>query len=661
MNKIFLATLLAVLLSVIPSLIFAWGTETSNPNEADTQEKGVKSEETEEQAKEAWEIVVTATRLETSSKEVASSITVINKQRILEMQKEKVLDVLRTVPFLDVVQTGGPGKSTSVFIRGAKSEHTLVLIDGVEMNDPISPGRSFDFAHLTTDNIERIEVLRGPQSTLYGSDAIGGVINIITERGAGKPTGFISGEGGSLKTLRGQAGISGGTELFNYSLGASTWDTEGISAASEQYGNTEKDGYKNTSFSGKVGITPSDNFDAVFVLRYLNADADLDNSGGAGGDDPNNTATWKQLFLKGQARLSLFSDFWEQKLGISLSSHDREYLNETDPDHPFDFEESFYKGKILKVDWQNNLYFHETNTLTFGIESEEEKGESDYYSESMWGPYTSIFEEQTARTTGYYIQDMIRVAGAWFTTLGLRIDDHSLFGTKTTYRIASAYFIGETGTKIMGTYGTGFKAPSLYQLYSVYGDENLSPEESTGCDIGVEQFLLGDKFSLGATYFSNEFVNMIDFNSMTWTYTNVAEAKTNGVELFASSRLTDDLTLHAAYTYTNTEDVSTGLALLRRAKNKFRFALNYRFLKEGNVNLDVLYVGKRDNLEYSGWTSTRVELDSYFLVNLAASYRITRNIQVLGRVLNLLGAEYEEVVGYGTPGMIAYAGVKLLF
>jgi vitamin B12 transporter len=334
MKRIFTAIWLAALLSVMPGLIFAQGTEMLNPNESDTQEKSVESEETEEEGKESWEIVVTATKLETSSKEVASSITVINKQQIQEMQKETILDVLRTVPSLDVVQSGGPGKATSVFIRGAKSEHTLVLIDGVEMNDPVSAGRSFDFAHLTTDNVARIEIIRGPQSTLYGSDAIGGIINIITESGKGKSTGFISGETGSLKTLRGQAGISGGTELLNYSLGLSVWDTEGISAAGEQYGNIEKDGYKNTSFSGKVGVTPNDNFDAVFTVRYLNADADLDESGGTGGDDPNYKATWKQLFMRGQARLSLFNNLWEQKLGISLSNHDREYLNETDEDHP---------------------------------------------------------------------------------------------------------------------------------------------------------------------------------------------------------------------------------------------------------------------------------------------------------------------------------------
>lgn len=223
---------------------------------------------------------------------MASSITVITAQEIREKQKTTVLEVLRTVPALDVVQTGGPGRETAVFIRGAKSEQTLVLIDGVEMNDPTSPRRAYDFAHLTTDNIERIEVLRGPQSPLYGSDAMGGVINIITKKGKEKMAAFASGEYGSFETLIGKAGVSGGNRLVNYSLGLSYSDTEGISAANE------KDGYRNKSVSARVGFTPTEFFDLDFIFRYTDAKADIDNFGGAGGDDPNNTTKTKQLFFR---------------------------------------------------------------------------------------------------------------------------------------------------------------------------------------------------------------------------------------------------------------------------------------------------------------------------------------------------------------------------
>jgi vitamin B12 transporter len=653
-----IATVLLALLFVAPGVAAAQVSELTKAPETTKQ-----SDNKEEKAKEGKieEIVVTATRIETPSGEVGSSVTVITDQQIEERQNTTVLEVLRTVPALDVVQLGGPGGQTSVFIRGAKSEHTLVLIDGIEMNDPITPGRSCDFANLTTDNIERIEIIRGPQSTLYGSDAIGGVINIITKRGKGRPSGFVSAEAGSFNTFREKAGTSGGNKWANYSLGISRWDTDGISAASEKDGNHEKDGYENTSISTKLGVTPAENFDADFVLRYINARADIDNYGGVGGDDPNNTGESEQLFFRTQARLSLFNDLWEQRLGCSLTDLDRDYRNDTDADHPADLSRDSYDGKTLKFDWQHNLYLHETNTLTFGVETEKEKGESDYYSESAWGPYTSTFEKETARTTGYYLQDQVKLWDSWFTTLGVRLDDHSRFGSETTYRIASAYLIHQTGTKLKGTYGTGFKAPSLYQLYSQYGDQNLDPEESTGWDIGVEQSLFDKKLILGATYFSNEFDELIEFESGTSKYINVAEAEARGVEVFASVRPIDDLTFLASYTYTDTEDKETGKDLLRRAKNKFVFDVNYRFIEKGNVNLALVYIGKRDDDDYSTWPARRVELDDYVLVNLAASFDITRNIQVLGRVENLLDEDYEEVKGYGTPEISAYAGVKLSF
>jgi vitamin B12 transporter len=650
-----IATVLLALLFVAPGVVAAQESELAKAPEttkqSDNKERKVKREKIEE-------IVVTATRIETPSREVGSSVTVITNQQIEERQNTTVLEVLRTVPALDVVRSGGPGGQTSVFIRGAKSEHTLVLIDGIEMNDPITPGRSYDFANLTTDNIERIEIIRGPQSTLYGSDAIGGVINIITKRGKGRPSGFVSAEGGSFNTFREKAGVSGGNKWANYSLGISRWDTDGISAADEKDGNHEKDGYENTSISTKLGITPAENFDADFVLRYINAKADIDNSWGVL-DDPNNTADMEQLFFRTQARLSLFNDLWEQRLGCSLTDLDRDYRNDTDAKHPNDLDRSSYDGKILKFDWQHNLYLHETNTLTLGVETEKEKGQSDYYSESALGTDTSTFEKENARTTGYYLQDQVKLWDSWFTTLGVRLDDHSRFGSETTYRIASAYLIRQTGTKLKGTYGTGFKAPSLYQLYSQYGDQNLDPEESTGWDIGVEQSLFDKKLILGATYFSNEFDELIEFESGTSRYINVAEAEARGVEVFASVRPIDDLTFLASYTYTDTEDKATGKDLLRRAKNKFGFDVNYRFIGKGNVNLGLVYVGKRDDNDYS--TYTRVELDDYVLVNLAASYDITRNIQIFGRAENLLDEDYEEVKGYGTPEVSAYAGVKLSF
>ena len=610
------------------------------------------------------EIVVTATRSEAERNEVGSSVTVISREEIEQRQMPFVLDLFRSVPALDVVRSGGPGGQTYVGIRGAKSEHTLVLLDGVRMNDPSSAGVACNFSSLTTDNIERIEVLLGPQSTLYGSDAIGGVINIITRAGRGKPAGFVSAEGGSFGTAREKAAVSGGTDLLHYSLGLSREDTGGISSAGNKYGNHETDGYHATSVSTRMGATPSRNFDFDCIVRYLNAKADMDNGGGPSQDDPNALARSEEAFVRGQARLSLFHDLWEQKLGISFSSQERNYRNDTDTSHPADLERSTFHGEALAFDWQHTLNLNQTNTLTIGLETREEKADSDYYSESVWGPFCSEFPNNSARNTGYYLQDRISLWDSWFATLGVRLDDHSRFGTEVTYRFTASYLVKQTATRFKGSYGTGFKAPSLYQLYEpTYGNQALNPEKSTGWDFGVEQALFEGRVELGATWFSNDFEDLIEFDSSTSRYINTAEAKSYGYELTATAKPTDDLTLRAAYTWTKTEDKSTGKELLRRPEYKAGFDANYRFLKKGNVNLGIAYVGKREDLFFDPVTyaSTRVKLGGYLLVNLAASYDVTNWLQVFARVDNLLDREYEEVYGYGTPGISGYGGVKVTF
>jgi len=611
-------------------------------------------------------VVVTATRVETPIEEIASSVTVISSEEIERKQKTHVMEILRGIPGLDVVRTGGAGKNTSVFIRGANSEHTLVMIDGVEVNDPISPGRSYDFAHLTVDNIERIEVIRGPQSTLYGSDAIGGVVNIITKKGEGKPKFFLSAEGGSFTTFREATGISGGNKWVNYSFALSRFDTEGISTASKRDGNYERDGYENTSLSAKLGFKPMDNLGIDFILRYMDAKTELDNFAGVGGDDPNYVQKSNQFLFKTQVGLSLFDQVWSQKLGLALNDHNRDIKNKKDSQHPFDYEKGGYDGQLLKFDWQHHLQLHKTNALTFGLEYEREEGKSKYYWESLWGPGQSIFPKKTANIKGYYIQDEIKLWDRLFATLGIRIDDHSRFGSETAYRVAPAYLIKETDTKIKGTFGTGFKAPTLYQLFASatlwgpIGNKDLKPEKSKGWDFGVEQNFFKNRVTLGATYFRNDFKDLIQFD---WAkgYINISKAKTEGVELFASAKPIDDLTLRINYTYTDTEDKTTGEALIRRPKNKIGFDLDYHFLNNGNVNLGVIYVGKRDDLDFSISPSRRVKLNQYTLVNLAVSYDITKNFQLFGRVENLLDKEYEEAKGFETPGLSFFGGMKLSF
>lgn len=609
----------------------------------------------EEKTAQLGEVVVTATRDEVPIEQVGSSISVITAKEIEQQQKRTVADALRMVPGLDVKQSGAYGGSTSVFIRGAKPEHTLVLIDGIEMNDPTAIGAAYDFANLTTDNIERIEVLSGPQSTLYGSHAMGGVINIITKRGDGKLKAYFSVEGGSHYTAKEAAGISGGTSLLQYALNVSRLDSNGISAANSKNGNSENDPYQNTTVSAKLGITALNNLDFDVALRYSKSRADLDGFSSTPpysfSDALGYYVKTDQLYLRPEGNLSLFNNFWDQKLGFSFNDSKRDYSDGY-----------YYNGQSLKLDWQHLLHLHKTNDFTLGLERKDDYAQTDG------------MDEKHAATTSFYLQDQIKLFDSWFTTLGVRVDDHDRFGTEATYRFTTAYLVKQTGTKIRGSYGTGFRSPSLYELYApplasmwgnfLGGNASLKPEKSTGWDIGVEQTIPVMKTHLSATWFRNDFKNMIRYmTDPSWNsyYDNVDKAHSQGVELTVSLQPVDELAIKATYTYTETQDDTVGSTTYGkqwayRPKNKLTFDANYSFLKKANINLGLVYVGTR----YANSTNTQ-KMKDYLLVNLAGSYDITKNLQLFGRVDNLFDRQYEEVAGYGTPGIGAYGGVKVSF
>ena len=351
-------------------------------------------------------IVVTANKIDTGVNKIGDSVVVITKKEIEERNSSSIVELLRTIPSLNVVQTGGFGGNVSVFIRGTDSAKSLIMVDGMEINDPMNPSRGANLANFELSNVDRIEIIKGSQSTIYGSDAMGGVINIITKKGSKEKHHDYTIYGGSFRTQIKTINDFGGNERYNYSISITDKRTNGFSSAGEKYGNSEKDGYENLSILANYQSNPSDNLKLDFSLRYMNSKTDLDNGGGKGQDDVNYKLNSRELYFKSAATILSNNEIWEQKWSISLSKHNRIGINGLDLAHPSDSIDSRFNSKFMKFEWQNNFYL-KNNVLTLGIEHQREKGESYWYSTSSWGPFTSIFPEKLSKTTGFYLQDYI--------------------------------------------------------------------------------------------------------------------------------------------------------------------------------------------------------------------------------------------------------------
>ena len=605
-------------------------------------------------------ICISATKSETKLREIGSSVTLIDQAEIEAKQSRTVLDALRNHIGLDVVQTGGPGQKASVFIRGANSEHTLVMVDGIIMNDPMSTGRTFNFASLTTENLERIEILRGPQSTLYGSDAMGGVINIISKKGRGKPVFSLSAEAGSFNTFTEKAAISGSTNALNYSLGVIQDNSKGISAASSAYGNKEPDGYANSSFLGRFGLNILDKCNASVTVKADKLKSDLDNMGGASGDDPNNRMDIVELFVGPQVALNLFDNKWSQEFNLAYSLNKNTNNNSPDSVNPIDSLNTTYKGEIVKAEWKNRVSLISSNTILAGFELRKETGSSNNFYRSLdWIDPSKYYIDiskmsQSSEMAGGYLQSTQSIARCFFGSLGVRFDNNTNFGSQLTYRATAAYWIEQVHAKIKSTWGTGFKVPSLFQRYSPYGDTTLKPERSTGFDGGVEQFFLNDKVSLELTGFYNNYKNLIDFNNATYTYSNVDSARIKGCELNVTIKPFENISFSLNRTFTDTKDLITQKPLLERPRLKEGACIDYRPYEALSFHSDIMYIGARTDYP-------DVQMPEYYLVNIAGSYSINPHCCVFGRIDNLMDARYEVIKGYGTPGISGYGGVKFTY
>lgn len=606
------------------------------------------------------ETVVTATRLPTSMDRVGNAITVITEPQMRDRQITSVADVLRTVPGVSVSRLGpGAGTQTQVRLRGAEANQILVLIDGIEVNDP-SGASEFDFGHLLASGIERIEVLRGPQSALYGSDAIGGVINIITKRGKGRPSGFVSLEGGSFQTGRADVGVSGSFDRFDYSFYATGYHTDGVSVASRKRGFDENDGYAQRLAGGRIGFTPIETLTLDFVGRW--SQGRLENDGISGTASPNvavdshdDTQIW-QRFGRAQATLDTFGGQWQHAAGAGVADSRRDFRDNKVDSSRFD-------GLRRKFDYQSNLLYASEaivpaeHSTVFGIEREIERVIST-------SAFTNVDRE--LKTTSVFAQQGITLWDALTLTAAGRHDWNELFEDETTWRVSGAYLIRDTGTKLKASYGTGVKAPTIFELYgftsTFQGNPNLVPERALGWDAGIEQSLLGNKASVELTYFDTRIDNLIaGFGN---TAINLpGESRSRGIEVSGRYAPIEALDLVASYTYMSSRD-SSGDELPRRPQHAASFTGTYRFLEgRASMTLGIDYNGNARDVVFFPFPqpSRRFLLDEYTLVRLAGTYKLTDWLQVFGRIENALNEQYEEVFSFATPGRAAYVGMRATF
>ena len=610
-------------------------------------------------------VVISATRTSSSTTELANSISVIDSVEISNKQKSNIFDLLKTEYGLSTLQFGPVGGLGTVSIRGSNAAHSLVLLDGVEMNMPSESSNLYDFANLPVESIERIEVLRGPQSTLYGSDALAGVINIITKKGIDKPNFQISAEGGSYNSFKGSTSLSGNYERLNYNFSFARTQSSGFSAAGEKYRNIEKDSYECNNFVSRLDYELNKDAGINLYTRFTKAKTDLDQFGGEFGDDPTYKYNLEEFTTRTEGYFNLFDGIWKQKIGGSFYKNFRKYNYDSTLFNPVS-SNSNYDGRKFKLDWQNNFYLPFDNILTFGAETEMEQAETYFYSLSAFGPYESIIPKSETYTTGIYLQNQLNFEKQFFTTAGIRYDHHTKFGGEFTYRIAPAFIFWETGTKIKATIGSGFKAPSIVYLYDpFFGNENLKPEFSFGFDAGVEQFFWSSGISIGFNYFSNEFTDLIGLDE-NFKSINIDKAKTEGIEFFGKVNTLSFLTIKFNYTFTDAVNKSRnssdyGEKLLRRPEHRAALYTDYTLSENAGLNLEAIYVGKKDDKNFSNFPAERITLDPYILINFAGYYDLFKFLRLFARLENVLDTEYEEVYGYGTPGLSVFAGIKLNF
>jgi vitamin B12 transporter len=610
-------------------------------------------------------MVVVATRLPVAATKVGNSVTAIEQRDIEASQAIVVSDLLATLPGIVVTRSGGPGGLTGLRIRGAETDHTLVLIDGVQINDPAAPGGGFDFGNLLAGGISRIEVLRGPQSTLYGSQAIGGVVNIVTAESGGAPGGSMQAEYGSLDSTRFRADVGGRSNRISARAAGEYYRTDGIStfAAGE-----ERDGFRNTSLAARLGYEIAGNLN--LDVRGYYARGRVRTDGYPPPDfvfaDAGDYAGKRQLMAYAGLNIGDKAGALQHRLAFQATHVERDEFSGA-----IGAVTSFgeYRGSNERLEYQGSWRMAPGYTAVFGLQHEASRMRNDI------DPLAA-----DTRMDSAYLQLQGEPVRGLTLTGGYRHDDHESFGAHGSLQFAAAWQTS-IGAVLRASWGEGFKAPTLYQLFSAYGNPGLRPETSQGWDAGVEQQWKDGRIRVSAIYFERDtrqliaFLNCPDPGNLICSapghlpfgyYQNAALARSSGVELQASLVISPLVDLKGNFTRANSRDRSPGspdfgLQLLRRPRQILNASVNLHLAAQVTATVAARHVSSSPEMDFDAFPARRIALEPYTLVDLRLSLEAGNHWRIAGRIENLFDRSYETVYQYGTLRRAAYLSVSRRF
>jgi len=589
------------------------------------------------------EVVVSASLIPIAANRSANAIMVINSEQIKNRAALSISDLLRDVPGLAVSRSGVLGSLTDIRARGAEANHLLILVDGIEMNDP-SQGDQLNWGTLSAVEIDRIEIIRGPQSSISGSDAIAGIVNIITASAQEPLSAQVYSEAGSWSTTRNGFSVGHQSEQFNVRLGASHLESEGNNIRPVT-GSTDKDGYRNTGVNLKAGYKLNEQLSLSFTTRHTDGMAEFDES-----SSEDHYSDFNRNLTKIQSNYNSASGLWNHALSIAVSNFENDNFNAGVANGSTESSKQNF-GYVGSRFWKVG-----NQRLSLALEHEEE--EFKQFGGYATGADANKFVERN--TDSVALEYRVELMESLVLALSLRHEDNDKFKSSNTQRIEAIYQRNDN-LRFRGAWGTAVKNPTFTELYGIYGgfqsNPNLIPEQSESWELGFDRTLLDGRLEFGATYFDAELENEISGFGMPKNSDGISERQ--GVELSSSFVVNDSVSLTAAYTYTDSTDAS-GIDEKRRPKNMGSVNIALKALSNTMVNLNVQYNGSQIDSALA-WGDPDVTLKAFTLVNINATYNPSDELDVYMSLNNLFDEQYQEVNGYAALGFGANMGLRYKF